>query len=330
MNETIATATTGITEERDGNQTPPFPNETRAFAVLRKRSRTLFSPGSPNPQWDAVWDYLQIVLGCFIVAASFNLLLNGNRLVNGGLTGISTLLHSSFRIEPAVTQIAVNAVLFLLGTALLGRRFGVKTLVGILLLPTFVFMTRHLQPLTNNLLLAALYGGVGTGVGLGLLFRGGGSVGGTSLAAQIIARYLGMNIGTALLLCDGLIIGVASLTFGPEPAMYGLISLFVVKRAVDVVQSGLSTSKLALIICKQQSGVESIRRAVIEDIDRGLTILNGTGGFTGQDRPVLMVVVSESEVSRLKALVHSADPSAFLVLTDAAEVMGEGFKRYRM
>jgi uncharacterized membrane-anchored protein YitT (DUF2179 family) len=330
MKDTTTTVAPDGIEQKSGNQTVPFPNETRSFAALRKRSRTLFSPGSPNPVWDAVWDYLQIVLGCFIIAASFNLLLNGNRLVNGGLTGISTLLQSSLHIEPAVTQIVVNAVLFLLGTALLGRRFGAKTLVGILLLPAFVFLTRHLTPLTNNLLLAALYGGIGTGVGLGLLFRGGGSVGGTSLAAQIMARYLGMSIGTALLLCDGLIIGIASLTFGPEPAMYGLISLFVVKRAVDVVQSGLSASKLALIICKEADGVEAIRRAVIEDIDRGLTILNGTGGFTGQDRPVLMVVVSQSEVSRLKALVHAADPSAFLVLTDAAEVLGEGFKRYRM
>lgn len=330
MNETTTTTTSEQTQEQEGNQTAPFPDETSAFAALRKSSRGLFSLGSGNPRWEAIWDYLQIIVGCFIVAATFNLLLNGNRLVNGGLTGISTLLHSSFRIEPAVTQVAVNAVLFFLGTALLGRRFGVKTLVGIVLLPTFVFLTRHFQPLTSNLLLAALYGGVGTGVGLGLLFRGGGSVGGTSLAAQIMARYLGMGIGTALLVCDGLIIAIASLTFGPEPAMYGLISLFVVKRTVDVVQSGLSTSKLALIICKEQAGVEAIRRAVIEDIDRGLTILNGTGGFTGQDRPVLMVVVSETEVSRLKALVHAADPSAFLVLTDAAEVLGEGFKRYRM
>ncbi|HVK04845.1 MAG TPA: YitT family protein [Armatimonadaceae bacterium] len=297
--------------------------------LARRAPRRRFSEPL-SPRLAAAADYLLIALGCLVVAATFNLLLNGNRIVAGGVTGLSTLLQGRFGIEPAATQVGLNVPLFLTGTYLLGGRFGSRNLVGILLLPLCVFLTRHFPPLTSNLLLASLYGGIGTGVGLGLIFKGGGSVGGTSLAAQLLSRFLGMSPGAALLVCDGLIIGAASLTLGAEQAMYGLISLFVTKRAIDVIQNGLSTSKLALIICRSESGVEAVRRAVIEDMDRGLTILSGSGGFTGRDRPVLMVVVTQSEVSRLKAHVQAADPDAFVVLADAAEVFGEGFQRYRL
>lgn len=304
-------------------------SDVRPPIATNRRIRKSSSEKSP-PWIEATWDYFQIALGCFLIAASFNMLLNGNHIVGGGLPGISTLLQSTLHIAPALTQIAINIPLFLIGMRLIGGRFGVKTLAGIVLLPLFVFLTHGFPLLTHNLLLASLYGGIGAGVGIGLLFRGGGSVGGTSLAAQIISRKSGISLGAALLLCDGIIIAAASLLFGPEQAMYGMITIFVTKRAIDVVQSGLSSSKLAHIICRTPEGVEAIQRAVIEDIDRGLTILNAKGGFTGQERPVLMVVVSQSEVSRLKAVVHAADPSAFLILSDAAEVLGEGFKQYRM
>jgi Uncharacterized conserved protein len=283
------------------------------------------------PRLAAAWEYFLVILGCVITAGSFNLLLNGNRIVSGGLTGLSTLLHSRYGIEPAVTQAAVNLPLFLLGVLLLGGRFGAKTLLGGILLPLCVLLTRGLPLLTTDPLLASLYGGIATGVGLGLIFRGGGSVGGTSLAARLLSRFTGASVGAALLLCDGIIIGVAGLTLGAEQAMYGLISLFVAKRAIDVVLSGgLATSKLALVICREEAGVEAVRRAVIEEMDRGLTVLAGTGGFTGRDRPVLMVVISQGEVAQLKALVHSVDPGAFVVLSDAAEVLGQGFQQYRM
>lgn len=298
--------------------------------IKPSRSRKSRTQNRIAPWQESVANYIQIVVGCFFLAVSFNTLLNGNHIVSGGLPGLSTLLQSRLHIEPALTQVAINIPLFFLGIRLLGGRFGAKTLIGILLLPLFVFFTRGLPLMTHNLLLASLYGGIGCGIGVGLLFRGGGSVGGTSLAAQLLSRRTGIGLGTALLLCDGLIIAAASLSFGPEQAMYGMITLFVTKRTIDAVQSGLSSSKLAHIIARTPEGVEAIQRAIIEDIDRGLTILNAKGGFTGQERPVLLVVVSQSEVSRLKAVVHAADPSAFLVLSDVAEVLGQGFKQYRM
>jgi len=304
---------------------------TRPSLATKRRGAGGPSGATPPAPWrEAAGNYGQIALGCLFIAASFNLLLNGNHIVSGGLPGISTLVQSGLHVEPAVTQTIINIPLFLLGMRALGKRFGVKTLVGIVLLPVFVFLTRSLPLLTQNLLLASLYGGLGAGVGVGLIFRGGGSAGGTSLAAQLISRSFGMNLGSALLLCDGLILAAASLSFGPEQAMYGMITLFVTKRAVDVVQSGLSSSKLALIVSRNPEGVAAIQRAVLEDIDRGLTVLSAKGGFTGEERPVLLVVVSQSEVSRLKVVVHAADPSAFLIVSDAAEVLGEGFKQYRV
>jgi uncharacterized membrane-anchored protein YitT (DUF2179 family) len=307
--------------------TSPTITESSAKQVLTRRRKTR----QVSPRLLMLWDYLLITLGTAIIALSFTVFLNGNGVVSGGLTGLSTLLHESrLHIEPALTQIAVNIPLFLLSIALLGRRFGVKTLVGAALLPLFVFLTRSVHPVTGNTLLAAIYGGIGTGVGLGLLFKGGGSVGGTSLGAQILSRFAGTSQGVSLMLLDGLIIVAASLTLGPDRAMYGLISLFVTKRTIDMVLNGLSTSKLALIICRNPESVETVRRGIIEEMDRGLTVLSGTGGFTGSERPVLMVVVGQNELARLKSLVHAADSEAFVVVSDAAEVLGEGFKQYHL
>jgi uncharacterized membrane-anchored protein YitT (DUF2179 family) len=281
------------------------------------------------PRAALIWEYGLIVLGAAVIALNFSVFLNGNGVVNGGLTGLSTLLaRSRFHIEPALTQIVLNIPLFLLSASLLGRRVGAKSIAGAALMPLFVFLTRNVHPVTSNTLLAALYGGVGLGVGLGLLFRGGGSVGGTSLGAQLLSRLTGMSQGAGQMLLDGAIILAAGFTLGADRAMYGLISLYVTKRTIDVVLTGLSTSKLALIISHSPESVETIRRGIIEEMDRGLTVLSGSGGFTGEDRPVLMVVVGPSEVARLKTLVHAADPRAFVILSDAAEVLGEGFRQF--
>jgi len=165
------------------------------------------------------------------------------------------------------------------------------------------------------------------GIGLGLVFRGRGSTGGLDVAAQILHRVLGIRLGLAVAMLDGLVILSAGLFISLENALYALIALFTTSKTIDVIQTGLQTSKAAYIISRDP---ERVSAAILHELDRGLTRLQGTGGFTGDDRPVLLTVVGQNEVLKLKLLVRDADPDAFVIITNAAEVLGEGFRDERI
>lgn len=259
------------------------------------------------------------------MAASFNMFLEPNQIASGGVAGVSILVQYWFGIEPALTQWALNIPIFLLALWLLGRQFGVKAAVGSIVFPFFVLLTSGLPPLTTNTLLASLYGGIGTGLGLGIVFRGRGSTGGLGLAAQIIHKLTGVSLGICVAILDGLVILTAGFAFTPEKALFALIGLFVMSKTIDIVQVGFRYSKVAFIISNE---TEAIRHSILYELDRGLTQLSGWGGYTQDERTVLMVVVSQIEVQKLKALVRTADPDAFVIISDTAEVLGEGFRRH--
>ncbi len=276
------------------------------------------------PLLSKVLEYGQILLGSAIVAIAFNLFLLPNRIASGGVSGISTIVYDVFGIEPAFTQWAFNIPLFILGIWLLGgMKYGVKTLIGTLFLPYVVFLTRHMEPATTDPLLGALFGGIGVGLGLGIVFRAAASTGGTDLAAQIINKYTGLSLGACVFILDGLIVATSAIVFNIELALYALIALFVTGKTIDLVQMGVGYAKVALIISNKQ---EEVRESILRDVDRGVTKLSGYGGYTNEKRPVLMCVVHQTEVTKLKQIVKSADPSAFVVVTNATEVLGEGFK----
>lgn len=270
-----------------------------------------------------VYEYALLIVGILVLSLSFNLFLNPNQIASGGVSGLSTIIYNLFGITPALTQWALNVPLFLLGFWLLERQYSVKAAVGSILLPLSVMLTSHLPPLTANTLLASIYGGIGVGLGIGLVFRGRGSTGGFSIASQILHKYTGLSLGISVAVFDGLVILLAGLVFSPEKALYALIGLFVTSKTIDIVQMGLVTSKVAYVI---SASADRLREAILYDLDRGFTLINGVGGYTGDDRSVLMIVVSQSEVSKLKVLVRSVDPDAFLILTDASEVVGKGFR----
>ncbi|GAA3412760.1 YitT family protein [Paenibacillus hodogayensis] len=285
-----------------------------------RRKQPVLRIGGPLHQ---TIEYTLLLAGCLMIALSFNFFLNPNQIASGGVSGISTIIQQLFGIEPAVMQWVLNIPLFILGMLFLGGQFGLKTAIASVVLPLFVLLTRDLEPLTTNALLATIYGGLGIGAGLGIVFRGRGSTGGIDSAAQLIHRWTGIGYGIAVAMLDGAVILTAGIVFSPEKALYALIGLFVTTKTIDVVQTGFRYSKVAFIISKE---VEGIRQAVLFELDRGLTLLDGRGGYSGEERPTLMVVVSQTEVTRLKTLVRAVDPNAFLILADANEVLGEGFK----
>lgn len=270
-------------------------------------------------------EYGYLIIGCLILASSFNFFLNPNQIASGGVSGLSVILYDLTGISPGISQWILNIPLFVIGWFVLGRQYGIKVLAGTIILPLCVLLTSQVQPMTDNLLLASVFGGLGVGLGIGIVFRGRGSTGGFSVAAQVLHHFSGMSLGICVAVFDGLVIVLAGFVFSPEKAMYALIALFVTSKTIDLVQTGLQTSKFAFIITEH---VEEMSTTILNDLDRGLTQLSGVGGYTGDKKTILMVVVSQNAVVKLKHIVKSIDPGAFVILSDTAEVLGEGFKRH--
>ncbi|XQY93958.1 YitT family protein [Metabacillus sp. HB246100] len=286
--------------------------------MTKKRNHTY------NPKLDKLIEYIYIIVGSAFVAIGFNLFLLPNRIASGGVSGISTILDATFGFEPAYVQWAFNIPLFIAGVIFLGKQFGIKTLIGTIFVPFVVYLTREWEPATMDPLLGSLFGGICIGLGLGIVFRGKASTGGTDLAAQIIHKYTGLSLGTCVVLIDGLIVVTAAFVFDLEGGLYALIGLYVTSKTIDIVQIGWGRSKMTLIITGKQDEVQD---AILNKIDRGVTRLAAHGGFTNNERPVLLCVVDQTEFTKLKQVVRSIDPNAFVTVTDASEVLGEGFKR---
>ncbi|MFJ7649305.1 YitT family protein [Lysinibacillus sp. NPDC097279] len=272
----------------------------------------------------SIVEYVYVIVGAAIVAIGFNVFLLPNQVASGGVSGISTILHGLFGWNPGLVQYAFNIPLFLAGVLILGKKFGVKSFVGTVTLPFIVLLTNSWEPWTDNPLLGALFGGIVVGLGIGLVFKGNASTGGTDLLAQIITKYTGLSLGTSVLLIDGIIAISAAIVFDLEKGLYALIGLYVTTKTIDIIQLGFSQSKMVYIITLKQ---DEVRDAIYAEIDRGVTKLPAIGGYTGEARPVLMVVVYQTEFTKLKQLIKSVDPSAFVIVSDAYEVLGEGFKR---
>ena len=277
-----------------------------------------------NPKLELMIEYAYIVVGSAIVALAFNIFLLPNQIASGGVSGISTIANEVFSFEPAFVQWAFNIPLFIAGVAILGKQFGIKTLIGTIFLPYVVFLTSGLKPVTLDPLLGSLFGGIGVGIGLGTVFKGKASTGGTDLAAQIIHKFTGLSLGKSIALIDGLIVLTATVVFDIERGLYALIGLFVTSKTIDIIQVGFGYTKMAMIITTKQ---EEVRQGILNEIDRGVTRLSAFGGYTDEERPILMCVVNQTEFTKLKQLVKRIDTSAFVVVMDAAEVLGEGFKK---
>jgi uncharacterized membrane-anchored protein YitT (DUF2179 family) len=268
-------------------------------------------------------DYLLLLIGALMIAASFHFFLSPNQVVPGGVIGISLLLENWLGIPPAVTQWSANIPIYLAGLWMLGGRFAVKTAVGTVVLPLFVLLFGQIDYVpTTNPLLAAVYGAIGMGLGAGLVFRGQASTGGFDLIAQLLHRYSGIHYSLAVAILDGAVMLSSLLLFSPEKTMYALIGLFIASKTIDAVQVGFGYSKLAIIITEHKQRMSQV---ILQDLDRGFTQLQGFGGYTGDEKHVLLVVVNRREVVKLKRLVQANDPHAFVVISDTSEVVGKGF-----
>lgn len=267
-------------------------------------------------------NWLLLIGGAIIGAIGVNGFIVANHLAEGGVGGISILIHYFTDLPVGVLYAVLNIPLLALGWAQIGRAFALKTVAGIALLSVALTVTAPLQFLMDDLLLASLYGGVVYGIGLGLMIRSGGSSGGFDIIAVFLKRRFGFSIGETFLVLDAIVLAAAGFLLGASTAMYALVITFIGGRIVDYVQEGPNRAKAALIITAESRAVADV---IMRQFERGVTFLEGKGGYTGTQREVLMTVLNRRELTQLKDLVHDVDPAAFVIISDVAEVLGEGF-----
>ena len=283
--------------------------------------------GSFKSYWPWIRDLGLIIIGSLAQAVGLRLFLIPANLASGGVSGIAQLINH-FTDWPIGLMVFVgNVPLFVIGWRFLGgRKFGLRTAVAIITYSIAVDVLVLFLPengLTDDIFLNSLYGAVVAGFGYGLVYRARGTSGGSDILARILNHWRGVSMSASYLMVDSLVILGAGLIFGWKEALYALITLYVSGLVAETTLEGPSTVRTALIVTAQP---EVVSERILEEMNRGVTILTGRGAYTGSDRPVLYCVVTRAEVAFLKSIVDEADSKAFMVIGQAHEALGEGFQ----
>ncbi len=277
----------------------------------------------------ALLEYLLLLAGATTQAVALRLFLVPANLASGGVSGVAQLLHHVTGWPIGLMILIGNVPLFLLGWRFLGGTgFAARTLLTVAFYSLMVDLLPRLPAfpphgITDDIVLNALYGAVVSGVGYGLVYRARSSSGGSDILARILRHYRAIPMSQSYLLLDSLVVLAAGFVFGWKEALYAIVALYVSGLVSETVLEGSGTVRTALIITARP---QAIALRVLDELERGLTIWSATGAYTGTERLVLYCVITRSEVARLKAIVQEVDPSAFLVIGQAHEALGEGFK----
>lgn len=249
-----------------------------------------------------------------------------NNLAEGGFTGITLLLYFVFGWSPSITNLLLNLPLFFIGWKLLGRSIFIYTIIGTVAVSIFLAIFQKYQiemPLYEDLFLAALFAGVFIGIGLGIIFRYGGTTGGVDIIARLAQKYMGWTMGRTMFMFDFGVITLSLITYlDYREAMYTLVVVFVGARVIDFMQEGAYAARGAMIISDKNDDIAS---KIMIEMDRGVTSLKAVGSYTKVERNVLYCVVAQNEIVRLKSVINSVDPHAFVSVTVVHDVLGEGF-----
>ena len=266
---------------------------------------------------------LLVMVGLLAAAAAYRMYLIPNQVVNGGFTGVGQLLNHATGISIGLVNIMLNVPLFVISMKSMGLRFGVRSLVAMVLLSLLIDHL-PLPPATDDMLLASVYGGAISGIGFGLVLRGNATTGGTDMLASLLHRLIPlMKVSYAIFVFDGLVIIASAFVFESQAAMYGLISAFLCNVLIDLVLEGPNSANSYFIISDNS---EAIARKIMDEMNRGVTGLEAVGMYSRQRKQVLLCVVNRFESMRLRRIVFEADPHAFVIANKAKEVLGEGFR----
>ncbi|HBM79664.1 MAG: YitT family protein [Clostridiales bacterium] len=269
---------------------------------------------------------MNILTGSLIAAIAINEYIIPHHLLSGGVGGIAIIVHYTTGISTGVLVFAMNIPIFIEGIRKIDRDFIIYSFVGTFGLSIFLIVLNYVRFLeflrVDDIMLAAIFGGVINGIGAGLIFKNRGSMGGTDIIAVIVKRKRSINIGTVLFSINIFIICIASSLYGIKPALYTLISMYISAAVIDRVQEGFDRKKSVFIVSEKD---EEIVEAILKKVHRGVTYLYGEGAYTKKERRIIYCIVTLKQLSELKHLVKQLDPSAFFTITDTSEVSGKGF-----
>lgn len=267
-----------------------------------------------------------IAFGSFIIAFAYHSFILPHHIVGGGASGVATLFLEVFGFNPAVTLYAINIPLLLLCWFVLGKDIFRKTVIGSFMYPFMVDLTKGFPSLTNDFLLASIFGGVIMGVGIALIFKVDASTGGTSILVQIMKEKLDISLGTATIIIDGMIVLSSLFVFDAETVLYAVINIVTLSKAIDLVEVGPPADLNIFVVSDYpQQVIDRVRAELV----RSVTILEGKGGYKGEDREVLFIVVNNSQYKAFIEIMEDIDPAAFIVVNNAKEVKGRGFSLER-
>lgn len=270
--------------------------------------------------------YLGIMAGCLVAASSINLFVVPSSLLTGGVTGIAIIFYFLTGLPIGAQTLAYNVPLLIASYKLLGKKYTLDVVIGTMIFSFALDATKFLAAYTptQDLMLASIYGGIFNGIGYGIVFRMNGSTGGFDILGAIFKKYYSMDIGSVIFGFNCLIVIVAGALFNVNSAMFTLICMYLTSQMTNKVIDGINQRKAILIISDK---AKDIADGIIADIGRGVTFLNGEGAYTGDPKKIVMVVVSMTQIAKIKIVVKTVDPNAFMLILAASEVQGRGFTR---
>ncbi len=272
-------------------------------------------------------DIFYLISGALLLAFSMTAFTVPNRIAPGGISGIATILFFVVKMPVGFTILICNIILIAMQAKIIGRGSAWKTLFSIIVNSAAIEVMMNLMPvapMTTNPILAGLYGGILSGIGVGITFKAGGTSGGMDIVSQILHYKYRIPIGDVTLVSNIVVTGLAGFTFGAELALYGLITVFFTSKVIDAVLEGMSVFRTVTIISKQS---DVIGWAIIEELHRGVTSLEGIGMYSGKPVGVLLTAIRRGELPILRRIVYDNDPKAFVIVGDARQVIGHGFTK---
>jgi uncharacterized membrane-anchored protein YitT (DUF2179 family) len=276
-------------------------------------------------KYKVVEDYIELTAGSLVVALGVAMFLLPNKVISAGVTGIAMIFEIMFKMPTGITNLLLNIPLLIMGIKW-GGGFKVffRTIYAVVVMSIGIDLFTAIAPtITGDPFVYCLFGGLLDGFGIGLVLRAQGTTGGTDIIAQLLYRYQKISFAATFLFINTAILLVAIPIVGIVPVLYAIVVNYISTRILDTVQEGLGYARAVFVVTTK---VEELKEKILSELNRGLTILEGRGGFSGESKPVLYVVVSRSQISRLKRIIADVDESAFIVVSEAHEVLGEGFK----
>lgn len=271
-----------------------------------------------------VKDVLLIIIGSLIFAIGINYFAIPNRLSEGGVIGVTIVTYYLFDWSPGIVNFVVNTALLAAGYKFFSKRIVWYTIISIIFSSLFLFVTVDIgKEINGDTLLAALFAGLTVGLGIGLIFRTGGTSGGSAIVARLANQFLGWSIGKGMIVIDIIVIAGSSFIIGQEKAMYTLISIYVGAKVIDVIVEGANERTAVMIISEHP---DEVLEQVVNKMEHGLTILEGRGGYTKENREVLYIVINKQEIVQLRKIIENIDPIAYVTVHNVQEIFRKGYK----